>query len=301
MPKSVLSSSVFALPLPIFIPSLSKSPQLQAGLRVWAGLMLSGVMLMNLTGCEQARVDSPAPSLDATASVPHPAHSIASSVRSISTHIATTVMSPDAVKVVHEIVMPTNVPVTLTAYQEAYLSSVQLGRQDREQARLSNDADVIFARSMIAHHLAAIRMANIELEYGTDNDMRKLAKDIVFNKQNEISLFQNWVGTHSDSPAPNGQLLEQQTADIREEFADGLDDMANQMMLGIMSQNPDIAFAQAMLPHHKGALAMAQVELRYGDDDKVRHLADNIIDTQESEIQLMQQWLRQQTLAKTAP
>lgn len=301
MPKSVLSSPVFALPLPIFIPSLSKSPQLQAGLRVWAGLMLSGVMLMNLTGCEQARVDSPAPSLDATASVPHPAHSIASSVRSISTHIATTVMSPDAVKVVHEIVMPTNVPVTLTAYQEAYLSSVQLGRQDREQARLSNDADVIFARSMIAHHLAAIRMANIELEYGTDNDMRKLAKDIVFNKQNEISLFQNWVGTHSDSPAPNGQLLEQQTADIREEFADGLDDMANQMMLGIMSQNPDIAFAQAMLPHHKGALAMAQVELRYGDDDKVRHLADNIIDTQESEIQLMQQWLRQQTLAKTAP
>lgn len=301
MPKSVLSSPVFALPLPIFIPSLSKSPQLQAGLRVWAGLMLSGVTLMNLTGCEQARVDSPAPSLDATASVPHPAHSIASSVRSISTHIATTVMSPDAVKVVHEIVMPTNVPVTLTAYQEAYLSSVQLGRQDREQARLSNDADVIFARSMIAHHLAAIRMANIELEYGTDNDMRKLAKDIVFNKQNEISLFQNWVGTHSDSPAPNGQLLEQQTADIREEFADGLDDMANQMMLGIMSQNPDIAFAQAMLPHHKGALAMAQVELRYGDDDKVRHLADNIIDTQESEIQLMQQWLRQQTLAKTVP
>lgn len=78
---------------------------------------------------------------------------------------------------------------------------------------------------------------------------------------------------------------------MQQEFNNGINDMHEQMMAGVMNSDPDIAFAQSMLPHHKGALALAQVEIKYGNDEKMRQLADNIIETQQDEIQLIQYWL----------
>lgn len=284
------------------MPMLVLSPVFSARvLRV-----LLSVSALGITGCDHLSIDNDNANTDIAASetsethdpanVPHPTTAIASSAHSISRHIANTVVSADAVKVVHEIVMPTDIPVMLTDYQQAYLDSMQTARRGRQAARQANDADIIFARSIIAHHLGAIRMADIQLQSGSDPEMRKLAEDIIVTERNEILILQNWIESHNDSPTPHGQNLQHQTDELRQEYADGLDDMTNQMMLGIMSPNPDIAFAQVMLPHHKGALAMAQVELRYGDDDKIRHIADNIIDNQEGEIQFIQQWLRRQSV-----
>ncbi len=263
---------------------------------------------IGLLGCQQATTDnthiSDRSTQDADTSVAGASRSLktaATAVQSISNHIATTLVSPDTIKVVHEIVMPNTVPITLTNYQAAYLESMQQGKRDRQLAREANDADTIFAGSMVAHHLGAVRMANIELKYGSDPEMRKLAQDIIVTDQNEILLLQGWLDHRSDETVPKEKISTQQLTDIRNEYAIGLDDMSNQMMLGIMSQNPDIAFAQALLPHHKGALAMAQVELRYGDDERMRHMADNIIDSQETEIQFIQQWLQKQLVAINSP
>lgn len=52
--------------------------------------------------------------------------------------------------------------------------------------------------------------------------------------------------------------------------------------------NPDADFAAMMLSHHKGAIEMALVELQYGTDPRLRRLAQEIIVTQQSEIELMQ-------------
>ena len=62
-------------------------------------------------------------------------------------------------------------------------------------------------------------------------------------------------------------------------------------MQGIAAQNPDAAFAAGMLAHHQGAVEMAQIELKYGKDPVMRKLAENIIQAQEGEIKLMQNWL----------
>ena len=37
------------------------------------------------------------------------------------------------------------------------------------------------------------------------------------------------------------------------------------MMQGMMAEDPDVAFACAMIPHHQGAIQMAEAELRHGD------------------------------------
>ena len=55
----------------------------------------------------------------------------------------------------------------------------------------------------------------------------------------------------------------------------------------------DVDFVRLMLPHHLGAIDMAKSELLNGNDPQMRRLAQEIITDQESEIQLMQLWLKQ--------
>lgn len=57
----------------------------------------------------------------------------------------------------------------------------------------SGDADVDFVRGMIAHHQGAIDMAKVELKYGKDNEMRRLAERIVKAQEGEIKLMQRWL------------------------------------------------------------------------------------------------------------
>jgi len=58
------------------------------------------------------------------------------------------------------------------------------------------------------------------------------------------------------------------------------------------SGDSDADFVTLMLPHHRGAIEMAKAELMYGKDPQLRRLAQEIVTDQESEIQLMQLWLK---------
>jgi uncharacterized protein (DUF305 family) len=55
----------------------------------------------------------------------------------------------------------------------------------------------------------------------------------------------------------------------------------------------DVDFVRLMLPHHQAAIDMAKTQLAYGQDPQMRRLAQEIITDQQSEIELMQLWLRQ--------
>jgi len=60
------------------------------------------------------------------------------------------------------------------------------------------------------------------------------------------------------------------------------------------SGNSDVDFVRLMLPHHQAAIDMAKTELLHGKDPRMRRLAQEIITDQQSEIELMQRWLKQQ-------
>ena len=59
------------------------------------------------------------------------------------------------------------------------------GRPDRD-----------FVDMMLPHHVGAVAMAKVELEYGKDPMLLKLAADIVKAQESEIAEMQAWKAQH---------------------------------------------------------------------------------------------------------
>ncbi len=68
--------------------------------------------------------------------------------------------------------------------------------------------------------------------------------------------------------------------------------MHNDMMAGVMSSDPDVAFAKGMIAHHQGAIQMSETQLKFGKDPEMRKLAEDIIKAQQPEIDQMQKWVK---------
>jgi uncharacterized protein (DUF305 family) len=57
------------------------------------------------------------------------------------------------------------------------------------RVRFTGDADRDFARMMIPHHQGAIDMALVELRYGKDERLKRLAQEIIVEQQQEIAVM----------------------------------------------------------------------------------------------------------------
>lgn len=174
----------------------------------------------------------------------------------------------------------------MTAMLKEYNDSMTKMHEEMMISMDYNDPDAAFAQGMLAHHVGAVDMAEIELKYGTDTEMRKLAQAIIDAQQPEIEQMKTWLSNNPDSKTPTADTKAMQQA-----YAKGMDAMHGEMMAGIADPVPDMAFARGMLTHHVGAVDMATTQLKYGKNPEMRKLAQEIIDAQQPEIEQMQSWI----------
>lgn len=174
-----------------------------------------------------------------------------------------------------------------TEFGKEYMDSMNDMHEDMMEGMQANDADVAFAKGMLPHHEGAVDMAEIQLKYGKDDTMRKLAEDVIAAQEAEIKQMEDWLEANPDTEEqPN-------TIEMRQAYDASMQSMHDDMMQGILSEDADMAFAKGMLPHHEGAVAMAEVQLKYGKNEEMRQLAQEIIDAQKAEIDLMQNWINE--------
>ncbi|MBY5837937.1 DUF305 domain-containing protein [Rhizobium leguminosarum] len=85
---------------------------------------------------------------------------------------------------------------------------------------------------------------------------------------------------------PMGDMTDYQKASM-----DGMKGMHMNMMQGMMKKDADVSFVCGMIAHHMGAISMSEVELKYGDNEEAKQMAQKVIEAQKKEIEEMSKWV----------
>jgi uncharacterized protein (DUF305 family) len=109
----------------------------------------------------------------------------------------------------------------------------------------------------------------------------------------------------STAPAPGGHqghgaMNTQSMTPAAKAFAEANAKMHKDMTIPF-SGNADVDFARGMIPHHQGAIDMAEIVLKHGSDATVKKLATEIIAAQRKEIAQLQGWLQMNASLSAGP
>lgn len=142
-------------------------------------------------------------------------------------------------------------------------------------------SDERFIDEMVPHHQGAVEMAEVALENAEHEEIKQLSENIVSAQRSEIKelkdIKQEEFGT-SEVPMQmdEGQIEDMGMMEDPQSLAD---------------EKPfDKAFIEAMTPHHRSAIQMANVALEESDNPQIKELAGNIVEGQERELSQMQTW-----------
>lgn len=158
--------------------------------------------------------------------------------------------------------------------------------------------DLRFLDSMIPHHQGALVMAQEVLEKSKRPELIKLAKGIITDQKKEIAQMQQWRKQWYPKASATPIMWHAAMNHEMAMTAEHKQSMMMSMSLGKADAEFDVRFLDAMIPHHQGAVTMGQDLLKKSKRPEMKKLAQNIIKSQQAEIDLMTQWQKEWAVAK---
>jgi len=116
---------------------------------------------------------------------------------------------------------------------------------------------------------------------------------VIASTQSHLNEAQSATSRLGWPPRPTAKFVASTEKTFGQLMSEAMTAMDEGMHNGEYTEKPDHDFVTMMIPHHQGAIDMAKALLLYGKDPRLRRLAQEIITDQQSEIQLMQLWLKQ--------
>ncbi len=142
-------------------------------------------------------------------------------------------------------------------------------------------SDERFIDAMVPHHQGAVEMAEVALQNAEHEEIEQLSENIVATQEAEIEELK--------------EIKKEEFGTSRIPMEMGPGEMGNMGMMedpqALADEEPfDKAFIEAMIPHHRSAIEMADVALDKSGNPQIRELAEGIVGAQEREISQMQAW-----------
>ncbi|MGB3612407.1 MAG: DUF305 domain-containing protein [Elainellaceae cyanobacterium] len=153
--------------------------------------------------------------------------------------------------------------------------------------------DLRFIDGMVLHHQGAIAMAEAVLQNSQRDEMQQLARAIIAAQQGEIDQMQQWRQTWYPNAGLEPVMYDPQMRHTMTMTPEVQAAMGMDASLGEADAQFDQRFIDAMVPHHEGALVMAEQVLQNSDRPELQAAAQAILAAQKTEIDQMQQWRRE--------
>ncbi|MFF3154437.1 DUF305 domain-containing protein [Streptomyces sp. NPDC057910] len=167
----------------------------------------------------------------------------------------------------------------------------------------ATSADAGFARDMSTHHQQAVEMSFIVRDRTSDEEVRRLAYDIANTQANQRGMMLGWLDLWGLPKNEASQLPMAWMGMGMQPGADGalMPGMATNTELdrlrGLSGKDAEVLYLQLMTEHHKGGIHMAEGCVQRCTVGPEKQLAQGMVDSQQSEIDLMAQMLRKRGAA----
>lgn len=156
----------------------------------------------------------------------------------------------------------------------------------------NDSAEAGFARDMIVHHAQAVEMSEI-IRPKTENDrVRTLATDITLTQQAQIGQMQGWLNLWGLPVAGSEPAMTWMGMSTEGRMPGMASQEEINRLRDLPPEEADRLFLQLMIPHHEAAIPMSDAVLERTSDPTVERLANAVVSSQEAEISIMQEMLR---------
>lgn len=146
--------------------------------------------------------------------------------------------------------------------------------------------DTQFLDTMTHHHQGAVEMAKIVLMKSSNEELKKFAQKIIDDQNKEIVQMKAWREKwYAGKPAAMNMEMPGMMDSMKMMSGDGM-----KMMDGMTGKGFENYFLDMMIPHHEGAIKMSKEALSKAEHAEIKTLAAQIINAQETEIKMMQEW-----------